>query len=589
MVKYIFSQKLILLKKITIHLLTLTFLLQAQNIKDNQTDSQFKQAITLFESSKFNDALKIFDNLSDDKNLNSKTTAAHLFKGKTQLELKRFGEAKNTLHSFIEKYPSSSYLDEARLTLAKALVEMKEYEESFLKLITLIKNTEDGFYDNYARVTAKKLAVNYLSSSKIKAVSDTISGEKIKPYVLLVLAEVYNEENNLSNVDKIVSDIIQKFPKSKERNDAELLRKKIKDKEKQLHSSPLIGVILPLEGDSISNEAKSSANEVLEGIKYAVSEFNDGHENKIGLVIRNTGMNEDRMVQIKDEFQSIPSLRSIIGPLFSTEAREALAIFRDTGIPIISPTATDNDLTQLNEYFFQANPPFGIRGKIMAQYIYYVENKRRMAVLNAIEGYSPLLASTFKEEFEKLGGEIVVSETYKSGGYSLNEPVKKISEFSGRVDGIYIPLADKIDAPVIISQLVQNNMDVFIYGDQDWMLASGYQTSPSLSNKIIFSSDYFIDFNNDDFREFNKNFFAQTNLDVNRNILYGYDTAKYLLTVLRNIFSDRSAVVQKMSSGLISTGYHNNITFDKNRVNKFLNIVRYRDGKFELVDKFKGQ
>jgi len=188
MVKYIFSQKLILLKKITILLLTLTFLLQAQNIKDNQTDSQFKQAITLFESSKFNDALKIFDNLSDDKNLNSKTTAAHLFKGKTQLELKRFSEAKNTLHSFIEKYPSSSYLDEARLTLAKALVEMKEYEESFLELITLIKNTEDGFYDNYARITAQKLAVNYLASSKIKSVSDTISGEKIKPYLLLVLA-----------------------------------------------------------------------------------------------------------------------------------------------------------------------------------------------------------------------------------------------------------------------------------------------------------------------------------------------------------------------------------------------------------------
>jgi len=43
----------------------------------------------------------------------------------------------------------------------------------------------------------------------------------------------------------------------------------------------------------------------------------------------------------------------------------------------------------------------------------------------------------------------------------------------------------------------------------------------------------------------------------------------------------------KMISGMISSGMHNNISFDERRVNRFLNIVRYKDGVFELIDKFR--
>jgi len=56
---------------------------------------------------------------------------------------------------------------------------------------------------------------------------------------------------------------------------------------------------------------------------------------------------------------------------------------------------------------------------------------------------------------------------------------------------------------------------------------------------------------------------------------------------LRNISRDRINIKNKMQTGISVSGYHNNICFDQNRVNCFLNIVRYRNGVFELVDKFK--
>jgi len=56
---------------------------------------------------------------------------------------------------------------------------------------------------------------------------------------------------------------------------------------------------------------------------------------------------------------------------------------------------------------------------------------------------------------------------------------------------------------------------------------------------------------------------------------------------MRNIDPNSENIKTKMESGIISSGFHNNIAFDDQRVNKFLNIVRYKDGRFELIDKFK--
>jgi len=149
------------------------------------------------------------------------------------------------------------------------------------------------------------------------------------------------------------------------------------------------------------------------------------------------------------------------------------------------------------------------------------------------------------------------------------------------------PLANKIDATAILSQLGQDSIYLPIYGNQDWFSAKGFESSPELSNMLTFSSDYFIDFNDEEFKDFGSRFSKMTGKDPNRNVLYGYDAAKYILTVMRNIVASRSGIKNKMISGMISTGLHNNISFDENRMNRYLNIVRYKDGVFELIEKFR--
>jgi ABC-type branched-subunit amino acid transport system substrate-binding protein len=141
--------------------------------------------------------------------------------------------------------------------------------------------------------------------------------------------------------------------------------------------------------------------------------------------------------------------------------------------------------------------------------------------------------------------------------------------------------------PFIFSELIKYGIKIPLYGNQDWFTAKGFETASEVSNNLTFSSDYFVDFNSETFKIFNDNFNKVTGKDVNRNVLYGYDTAKYLLTAIRNTEPGRKSLVDKMISGMVCSGLHNNISFDRRRINRYLNIVRYKDGVFELVDKFR--
>jgi branched-chain amino acid transport system substrate-binding protein len=349
----------------------------------------------------------------------------------------------------------------------------------------------------------------------------------------------------------------------------------------------VVGVMLPLETDAMGNYTFQPAAEILEGIKFAVNEFNKNRSDKIGLLIRDTQKSTDEIEKIRDEFVSLNSMVAILGPIFSSEVRTTLEEFEDYDIPIISPTATDDDLTELSTNFFQANPSFSVRGKVMAQFIYYVENKRTVSVLNSINGYSPLLAANFIEEFERLGGKVLRRESFRDSTTDFSIQLANIYSDSLLTEGIYVPLSENSVTPYIFSDLIKYYTKIPMYGNQDWFTAKGFETAPEISNKLVFTSDYFVEFNSEEYFNFNTEFIALTGQDINRNALYGYDAAKFLLTAIRNSEYGRENLRAKMISGMVSSGLHNNLSFDGKRINRYLNLVRYKDGVFELVDKFR--
>lgn len=557
--------------------------LSQQSGSNTEVNKTFNEGVTFFAGGEYYRALVSFDRILNDYSYNSKTTASVIFKGKTLLALDLLTEAKNTIIDFLNNYPSSKYIDEARTLLSKIYLKNNEYDKAFNQLLSIIQYSKSDIYVEEAEHSGESLALEYLTIPQVKSLYNSSKDEKIKSYLLLLTGKLQINSSFFSDGLISLNELMKLYPASGYKDEAASLLSKIALGDTSNVGGILIGVMLPLTG--MSNGAATAAKEILEGIKFAVSEFNNRRENKIGLLIFDTENDSEKIVGLRDQIINNSAIKIVIGPVFSHEVEIALEEFKLSDIPIISPTATDNDLTRINDYFFQANPNFVMRAKVMAQYIFYVENKRKMAIFNSIDGYSPLLAAEFSNEFQKLGGEIVVKFTYKSGNLTSESLLD--STRLAAVEGIYVPLSEKGDAPFILSQIVQTHIDTPLYGNQDWFLAKGFETSPELSNKITFTSDYFIEFNDIEFQNFNENFLAKTKTDVNRNVLYGYDTAKYILIVLGNIDRNRKNIKAEIETGISVNGFHNNIAFDQDRVNRFLNVVKYRDGVFELIDKFK--
>jgi branched-chain amino acid transport system substrate-binding protein len=569
------------MNKILITFLLLTFSIINLLAQENE----FNRAVGLYNSAKTGEALSELRKVVDNYQFNDKTSPAKFFIAKILVEQAKYSQAEREINNFIISYSSSKYLNDFLYLKIKLFYDQLRFEGAFKTSVQLVENSLGPDDRNEYKSISQNIALNHLSINQIKNLSDEVKSRKLKSFLLLLLGKKYLINGDDLNALRSFNEIISSYASSEEYIEANTLSKGLATVTNYGDKGILIGVMLPLNDEN--GNSNLTGIEILEGIKYAISEYNSGRENKIGILVRDTRRSKENIRSIKEEFLINPAVRSVIGPIFSDEVRITLNEFENVDLTLISPTATDEDLTELGSNFFQANPPFSIRGRIFAQYLYYVENKKRMAILNAIDGYSPLLAANFKDEFEKLGGRIIVRETYRSNSFSLTEQIKNISSYSSELEGIYIPLSDKIDATAILSQLVQSDLNIPLYGNQDWMLVKGFETSPELSNRLTFTSDYYIDFNDDQFKNFTNDFQKITGRNVNRNVLYGYDTAKYLLNVMRNIDPTRKAIKLKMESGISSVGFKNNISFDESRMNKFLNIVRYNDGIFLLVDKFR--
>jgi len=556
----------------------------SQKVSEEEINRSFDSALSLFNNGKYEESLDSFTKFITDYKNNSKTTAAEFFITKIHLQLKQLNQFKFAADQFLELYPGSNYVDEVRLLLTKYYLEIANYYNAFREILFIIEKTNSSMYEQKAKKIGEGIAAKYLNETQLEKFFSTFTSVSVKPYILLQQGKYFIRNGSPYDAENTFEELINSYPESDEYSEA---KKLMNYSYSPVSTNIIIGVMLPLETNSLGEYLSQPAIEILEGTKYAVDEFNKDRIEKIGLLIRDTKKDVEEIEKIRDEFVSLNSLVAILGPIFSNEVRATLQVFDDYDIPIISPTATDDDLTSISHNFFQANPSFSVRGRLMAQYLFYSENRRAMSVMNSIDGYSPILAASFISEFEELGGKVVKRESYKNDYTDFSSPVSKIFSDSLLIQGIYIPLSDNSVTPFIFSEFIKYGIKIPIYGNQDWFTAKGFETASTVSNNLTFTSDYFVDYNSEAFKNFSDQFGAVTGKDVNRNVLYGYDAAKYLLTAIRNSEPGRKNLVDKMISGMVSSGLHNNISFDARRVNKFLNIVRYNVGVFELVDKFR--
>jgi len=554
----------------------------------SQINSDFDRAILSYESEKYEEALLLFEKVISSGN-NDYLFEAEMFRGKVLSKMGNFEEAEIQILDLIRKNNSDKFAIDLRLDLANTQLNLGKYKDALKSLIEIIESGNNPSDVQHAKAYSENLVFEHLDHDSFAEIIKDYSNHKSLPFLIFISGKLLLKKGNIIEAKKQFFTIIQNYPDADEYQSALDYLEKRTTVTSSINTSEssdlLVAVLLPLNLNENNNSHVSA--EVLEGIKFAADEFNGISNSRVGLVIRDTRGKREEIEKIKRELGNNSAIKAIIGPLYSEETDITSEVFDAADVPIISPTATDDDLTKKYQNIFQANPSFEMRGKIMAQYIFFVENKKNIAVLYSEEGYSNNLARAFIAEFETVGGNIVTVQDYSIHSTKLTEPIREIKKLISGIDGIYVPISDSKLASLILSNLFLNGIDINLYGNQDWFTATGFESSSSLSNKLTFTSDYFFDYRNAEFLSFSKGYFDKTGYETTRNVFYGYDAAKFLFGILSNS-SDGSILKENLlNSNNLLEGFHNNISFGKDRINRWLNIVRFKNGVFELVDKFR--
>lgn len=185
-----------------------------------------------------------------------------------------------------------------------------------------------------------------------------------------------------------------------------------------------IGVAIPLM-KSGSAEDKKLGDQMSRGIKDALEEYEKTKPStKVTLVYEDTRRDQSASLQAINKLASDTSVIVIFGPVFSSEIVNNAGAAAFHKIPVVSPTATQNDLATNNPYFFQLNPTYEVRGMLIAAFAMNELKMKNFAILSE-ETYGKNFTEGFKDEVRSKNGTIVTEMFYEKNG-SLQEKMTEL-------------------------------------------------------------------------------------------------------------------------------------------------------------------
>ncbi|MBU4369576.1 penicillin-binding protein activator [Patescibacteria group bacterium] len=195
-----------------------------------------------------------------------------------------------------------------------------------------------------------------------------------------------------------------------------------------------IGAILPLTG-----EVAIVGISIQQGIEIAVEDVNKiggikGRQIKV--VFENDEYDNKKSVTASQKLINVDKIDIGIMP-FVHGAKAVMPIFEQNKIPLIVAWDSTNELEK-GDYIFSTGFSTELSGKRMANYAYNELNLRKVAIVLHQDEWSEVIAPAFKEEFQGLGGKVLLEEKVTVGESDFRTIISKIK--SKGADAVYLPL-----------------------------------------------------------------------------------------------------------------------------------------------------
>ncbi len=144
---------------------------------------------------------------------------------------------------------------------------------------------------------------------------------------------------------------------------------------------------------------------------------------------------------------------AIIGPMTSAMAIAVVPIANEAKVLLMSPTATTDDLTGLDDYFFRLNTSARDNASRIARYHVGQSATRRLAATYDLrnKSYTENWLDSFRATYVQGGGEVVKVIGFESGGETTFLQLAQ-DLLAAPVDGVLI-VANSVDTALLCQQI----------------------------------------------------------------------------------------------------------------------------------------
>lgn len=210
-----------------------------------------------------------------------------------------------------------------------------------------------------------------------------------------------------------------------------------------------------------------------EGIRLAVKEINDaggvtvgGKKMPLEVITEDTESKAEKAKDVVSKLVHKDKVVAVLGEVASSISLEGAPVCQKAGVPMITPSSTNADVTAVGDHIFRVCFIDPFQGSAGAKFAAEDLKVKHMGLLvDMASAYSQQLAEEFTKAFEKAGGKIVQRAEYTKGEKDFNARLTKIRE--AKPEAIYIPGYYQ-DVSNISVQARQLGMTMPLLGGDGW-------------------------------------------------------------------------------------------------------------------------
>jgi branched-chain amino acid transport system substrate-binding protein len=229
-----------------------------------------------------------------------------------------------------------------------------------------------------------------------------------------------------------------------------------------------IGLLATLSGESVSvgESTTMGAELAIADLKAAGGILVEGQNYDISLVIEDDQDQVDACLNAVRKLIYQDKVVAIVGPQFSRNAIPAAQLAEEAKVPLISPRATNPEVTKEKDFVFRTIFIDPFQGEVMANFARQELGATTAGILyDVASAYNRGIAEVFRDRFEAAGGQVVAFESYTTGATDFTPFLTPIRE--AQPDVVFLPNYE-FEVPIQVQQAKALGMTSTFLGSDSW-------------------------------------------------------------------------------------------------------------------------